>query len=122
MAEVLLLGLAAFLGGLGYGCWVLWVYLRHVRRRREHYLQHGHRRATMAAPRSPPMPAPILRYFDSEAGLMLPQQRAVSRRLWELAHDLDDDLPDGPEKSAGLRKLLEARECLLRAALGPDHG
>lgn len=116
MAEVLLLGLAAFLGGVGYGVWVLWVYLSHVRRRREHYLQHGHRRATMATPRSQTMPNPIMRYFDPEAGLMLPQQRAVSRRLRELAYDMDADLPDGPEKSAGLRKLLEARECLLRAA------
>ena len=27
-------------------------------------------------------------------------------------------LPDGAEKSAGLRKLLEAKDCFVRAALG----
>jgi hypothetical protein len=27
------------------------------------------------------------------------------------------DLPDGPELSAGLRKLLEAKDCFVRAAL-----
>jgi hypothetical protein len=28
------------------------------------------------------------------------------------------DLPDGPELSAGLRKLLEAKDCFVRAAIG----
>jgi hypothetical protein len=31
---------------------------------------------------------------------------------------MDVVLPDGPEKSAGLRKLLEAKECFIRAKLG----
>jgi hypothetical protein len=28
-----------------------------------------------------------------------------------------DDLPDGPELTAGLRKLLEAKDCFVRASL-----
>jgi hypothetical protein len=28
-----------------------------------------------------------------------------------------DALPDGPELSTGLRKLLEAKDCLVRAAI-----
>lgn len=28
-----------------------------------------------------------------------------------------DQLPDGPELTAGLRKLLEAKDCFVRAAL-----
>ncbi len=31
--------------------------------------------------------------------------------------DLEATLPDGPEKSAGMRKLLEAKDCFVRAAL-----
>jgi hypothetical protein len=33
-----------------------------------------------------------------------------------LAHEMVNHLPDGPELTAGLRKLLEARDCVLRAA------
>ena len=41
----------------------------------------------------------------------------VSRPIQELAAKMDNDLPDGPEKSAGLRKLLEAKDCFVRAQL-----
>ena len=37
-----------------------------------------------------------------------------------LAHvvkTMQDTLPDGPEKTAGLRKLLESKDCFVRAAL-----
>ena len=34
-----------------------------------------------------------------------------------LARELDAQLPDGAEKSAGLRKLLEAKDCFVRATL-----
>lgn len=36
----------------------------------------------------------------------------------ELAVEMVNALPDGPELSAGLRKLLEAKDCFVRAALG----
>ena len=41
----------------------------------------------------------------------------VSKPIGELAKTMDESLPDGAEKSAGLRKLLEAKDCLVRAAL-----
>jgi hypothetical protein len=41
----------------------------------------------------------------------------VSAPLCELAEKMDAELPDCAEKSAGLRKLLEAKDCLVRAAL-----
>jgi hypothetical protein len=33
------------------------------------------------------------------------------------AHVMIEMIPDGPELSAGLRKLLEAKDCFVRAAL-----
>jgi hypothetical protein len=61
------------------------------------------------------MPTPILRYFEFSH---LPDQlKAVSQPIGELANMLEQALPDGPEKSAGMRKLLEAKDCFVRAAL-----
>jgi len=38
----------------------------------------------------------------------------VAKPIAELAHLMEDTLPDGPEKSAGMRKLLEAKDCFVR--------
>lgn len=58
---------------------------------------------------------PIMKYFTFEH---LPDHlQAVSKPIGELARAMDQSLPDGPEKSAGLRKLLEAKDCLVRASL-----
>lgn len=58
---------------------------------------------------------PIMRYFEVDH---LPAElREVSERFAVLAKEIDDTLPDGAEKSAGLRKLLEAKDCCVRAAL-----
>lgn len=63
------------------------------------------------------MGSPIVRYFDFEH---LPAHlQDVSRPLGELARKFDEELPDGAEKSAGLRKLLEAKDCFVRARLTP---
>lgn len=60
-------------------------------------------------------PAPIIKYFESSH---LPDHLAeISKTLKVVAVGLDQTLPDGPEKSAGLRKLLEAKDCFVRAAL-----
>lgn len=61
------------------------------------------------------MPNPIMRYFEY-AHLPQPLQ-VISQPIGDLAKKMDDILPEGPEKSAGLRKLLEAKDCLVRAAL-----
>jgi len=42
----------------------------------------------------------------------------VSKPIGEMAVAFDTTLPDGAEKSAGLRKLLEAKDCFVRAKLG----
>ncbi|RPA65794.1 hypothetical protein EF294_03395 [Gordonia oryzae] len=43
--------------------------------------------------------------------------RRVSQQFHDLAHDLAEVLNDGPELSAGLRKLLEAKDCCVRQAV-----
>lgn len=61
--------------------------------------------------------SPIIRYF---AFSHLPKSlQAISKPISELAETMDNTLPDGAEKSAGLRKLLEAKDCFVRASL--DH-
>ena len=40
--------------------------------------------------------------------------REVSQQFNMLAHWMVAELKDGPELSAGLRKLLEAKDCLVR--------
>jgi len=62
------------------------------------------------------MASPIMRYFEYSH---LPEHlQAVSKPIAELASKMDEGLPDGAEKSAGLRKLLEAKDCFVRAELG----
>ena len=64
------------------------------------------------------MPSPIMRYFEFAH---LPERlQAVSKPICEVAQHYDSTLLDCAEKSAGLRKLLEAKDCLVRAALTPD--
>lgn len=61
------------------------------------------------------MPSPIMKYFEFAH---LPEKlQMVSRPIGELAQAVDAQLPDSAEKSAGLRKLLEAKDCFVRAAL-----
>lgn len=61
------------------------------------------------------MKNPIMQYFTFEH---LPANlQTVSKPIAELARSMDAELPDGPEKSAGLRKLLEAKDCFVRARL-----
>lgn len=62
-----------------------------------------------------PAVASVLRYFAWDH---LPEHlQAVSKPLGELAEKVADELPNGPELTAGLRKLLEAKDCFVRAAL-----
>ena len=57
----------------------------------------------------------LIRWFA--AGHLPPHLRAVSEPCGELATRLDELLPECAEKSAGLRKLLEAKDCFVRAAI-----
>ena len=57
----------------------------------------------------------LLRYF--EYAHLPPHLQAVSASCGDLAQQMAVALPDGPELTAGLRKLLEAKDCFVRAAL-----
>lgn len=58
----------------------------------------------------------IMKFFKYDH---LPEHlQLISRPIGELAETMDALLPRSPETSAGLRKLLEAKDCLVRAALG----
>ena len=58
---------------------------------------------------------PILKYFTYAH--LQPQHQEVSKPFCELAEKLDMILPNGPEKSTALRKLLEGKDAAVRAAL-----
>lgn len=45
--------------------------------------------------------------------------QAISKPCADLAEQMIRALPDGPELTTGLRKLLEAKDCFVRAALDP---
>jgi hypothetical protein len=57
----------------------------------------------------------LLRYFDY-AHLPIGLQE-VSAPFCDLAHDVAQRLPDSPEATVCVRKLLEAKDCAVRAAL-----
>lgn len=58
---------------------------------------------------------PIMKFFNYEH---LPEHlQMISMPFAELAREIDGAYPDSAEKSAGLRKLLEAKDCIVRAAL-----
>lgn len=57
----------------------------------------------------------ILRFFDSEH--LADDLRTVSAPIGDLANEMARSLAPSAELSAGLRKLLEATDCLVRAKL-----
>lgn len=61
------------------------------------------------------MPSTTIKWFKYDH--LPPELQNVAGRVAELAHWLEDNLPDGAEKSAGMRKLLEAKDCFVRAEL-----
>lgn len=66
------------------------------------------------------MPTTVIKYFAYEH---LPAHlQSVSKPVGDLARQMEEMLPDGPEKSAGMRKLLEAKDCFVRAALEVKDG
>ena len=60
----------------------------------------------------------LLRWFDYEH--LSGSPREVSMACADLACDLAAALPDSAELSAGLRKLLEAKDCFVRAAVAKE--
>ena len=59
------------------------------------------------------VPSAIMEHFEFAH---LPENlQEVSKPICNLARRMDRTLPACAEKSAGLRKLLEAKDCLVRA-------
>lgn len=55
------------------------------------------------------------RFFDYRH---LPEKlQEVSKPCADLHDQMDEELPESAEKTAGLRKLLEAKDCFVRAKL-----
>lgn len=63
-------------------------------------------------------PPPILSYFKFSH--LPPKLQEVSKPFCDLAELLASQT-SGPETSAGLRKLLEAKDCFVRAALNEQR-
>lgn len=57
----------------------------------------------------------ILRYFDY--GHLDDNLSPISRACHDLAHSMAAQIEDSSELVAGLRKLLEAKDCFVRAKL-----
>lgn len=61
----------------------------------------------------------LLQFFTYEH---LPAHlQEVSKPFGELAKALEKSLPSNPEKTAAFRKLLEAKDCAVRALLFKDE-
>lgn len=66
---------------------------------------------------TPPTQSPLLKYFSYAH---LPEHlQFVSKPFCEMAHFIEDTLPACAEKTTALRKLLEAKDCAVRAKLDP---
>ena len=55
-----------------------------------------------------------LRWFEYQH--LPPEMQVVSEQVYRLAEAMYEHLGAGPEKSAGMRKLLEAKDCFVRQA------
>lgn len=60
----------------------------------------------------------MLKYFRYEH--LRPDLQAISKPFGELGKFMVETLPATPERTAGLRKLLEAKDCAVRAFLDKE--
>jgi hypothetical protein len=58
---------------------------------------------------------PILQFFEYTH--LKPELQDVSAPFRSLAHTIEEILPRNPERTVALRKLLEAKDCAVRAFL-----
>jgi hypothetical protein len=66
------------------------------------------------------MDEPMLQFFVY--GHLPEHLRAVSKPFGDLARSVVDTLPRNPERTVALRKLLEAKDCAVRALLFEQPG
>lgn len=57
----------------------------------------------------------MLQFFAYEH--LPPHLQEISKPFGDLANQICETLPANPERTAGLRKLLEAKDCIVRARL-----
>jgi hypothetical protein len=60
----------------------------------------------------------MLQFFQYEH--LPPHLQVVSKPFGELAQAIVATYPANPERTAGLRKLLEAKDCIVRSTLYKD--
>lgn len=58
---------------------------------------------------------PIMQFFSYKH--LPPELADISRPFCELAEHVHETLPRNPERSTALRRLLEAKDCAVRAHL-----
>ena len=90
------------------------------RRRTGHVSEHSAAGGTWKDPPAivPDMSDPLLQFFAFDH--LPPSLRAVSEPFAALAHKLVTDLPRNPERTVALRKLLESKDCAVRAMIWKD--
>lgn len=57
----------------------------------------------------------LMQFFAYEH--LPPHLQAISKPFGELAKQIVETLPSNPERTVALRKLLEAKDCAVRAQL-----
>jgi hypothetical protein len=72
-------------------------------------------RIKSALPPDAPPPDPLMQFFRYEH--LPPNLGAVSKPFGELATLIINTLPRNPERTVALRKLLESKDCAVRAVL-----
>jgi ferritin-like protein len=60
-------------------------------------------------------PHALMQYFSYTH--LPPHLQQASEGFARLAHWVDTELPNNPEKTTALRKLLEAKDCAVRAMI-----
>lgn len=58
---------------------------------------------------------PLMQFFTYEH--LPPHLKEVSKPFCDMAEKINNNIVDSAEKTAGLRKLLEAKDCIVRAFL-----
>jgi hypothetical protein len=62
----------------------------------------------------------LLQFFDHSH--LRPELGQIVQPFKALAEQIDESLPTNPEKATALRKLLEAKDCAVRARLFKEEG
>lgn len=71
-----------------------------------------------AIPPSVPPVEPLMQFFDAQPEPKEDHNTSVIRKSFmTMASDIVFRLPRNPERTVALRKLLEARDCAMRAAV-----